>query len=92
MEIGNFEIGRVVLATAGRDKGRLFIVVGIVDQNNVLIANGTTSPISKPKRKKIKHLKPKKELITSIREKILGGKRIFDSEISKQLEALGYEE
>lgn len=84
------EIGRVVMAKAGRDKGKYFLVIGRLDTDYVLIANGYTRSINKPKKKKEKHLEPKKELIKGIKEKIESRRRIFDGEIKNALEALGY--
>lgn len=49
MEIG---LGSVVLSTAGRDKGRFFIVVEIVDGNYVRIADGEYRPQENAKLKK----------------------------------------
>lgn len=51
-------IGRVVKSKAGHDKGRLFVVVGIVDDSHVLICDGRLRPLNKPKIKKLKHLSP----------------------------------
>lgn len=90
-EDNTMEIGRVVLARAGRDKGNIFTVVGQIDQDYVLIANGTNRSVDKPKKKKIKHLEPKPEYLEIIRDKILKGQKVFDAEIRKSLEILGYE-
>ena len=49
-------IGRVVLAKTGRDAGKFFVIVGIIDNNYVYIANGKNRKIEKPKLKKLKHL------------------------------------
>lgn len=87
----NMEIGRVVKATAGRDMGKLFMVVGRLDDNYVLIANGTTRSIDKPKKKKIKHLAPQPEVLRELSEKIGNGQRVFDAEIRKSLDMLGYD-
>jgi large subunit ribosomal protein L14e len=88
---GKMEIGRVVLAKAGRDKGKFFIVVGEIDQEYVWIANGKTRSIHRPKKKKVKHLEPKSHVIQDLRKKIISGKSVFDAEIRKKLGALGYE-
>ena len=34
------EIGQVVYSIAGRDEGRVFIVLGIIDDNHVYISDG----------------------------------------------------
>jgi ribosomal protein L14E/L6E/L27E len=49
--------GSVAVSLAGRDKGRRFIVVGVLDEDHVLIADGRLRKIEKPKKKKLKHLK-----------------------------------
>lgn len=50
-------IGSLVQATAGRDDNQLFIVIGIVDNEYVLIVNGKNRSLKKPKKKKLKHLR-----------------------------------
>ena len=47
----NIGIGSVVLSTAGRDKGRFFLVVAIVDDKYVKIADGELRPQEKAKLK-----------------------------------------
>lgn len=48
--------GRVVIAKAGRDKGKAFVVVGIIDDRTVLLADGKSRPLERPKRKNTLHL------------------------------------
>ena len=50
------KIGTIVKATAGRDAGKLFVVISILD-DYAIIANGKSRKLEKPKNKKIKHLK-----------------------------------
>ena len=51
-----FEVGDIVCALAGRDKEKRFVVVGILDENYVFIADGKSRKIDSPKKKKIKHI------------------------------------
>ena len=51
-----FNIGDIVLALAGRDFERLFVVVGIIDESYVYIANGKSRRADSPKKKKIRHI------------------------------------
>jgi LSU ribosomal protein L14E len=44
-------IGRIVKSKAGRDKDRIFIIVGVADEKHVLIADGDLRKIEKPKKK-----------------------------------------
>lgn len=48
--------GDIVLASAGRDTGRYFLVTSVIDELYVTIANGRSRRLEKPKRKKVKHL------------------------------------
>ena len=50
------EKGQLVRSIAGHDKGEYFLVYQIIDDNFVLIVNGKTRKLEKPKLKKIKHL------------------------------------
>ena len=86
------EVGRVVFSKAGRDQGHYFVVVDVIDDDYVAIANGCQRKVDNPKKKKIKHLVAKAEIIEEIREKIFAKKRIFDSEVRNKLDAIGYQE
>ena len=48
--------GTVVRAKAGRDKDDFFVIVNVLDDAYVMIANGKSRKLSSPKRKNIKHL------------------------------------
>ncbi|MDD3214831.1 MAG: KOW domain-containing RNA-binding protein [Eubacteriales bacterium] len=51
------EIGRMVVSLQGHDRGRRFLVVGLIDERHVLIADGDTRKLAKPKKKQLKHLR-----------------------------------
>ena len=52
-------LGQLVVSLAGRDKGCICAVVGEPDEEGfVLIADGKVRKVEKPKKKKLKHLKP----------------------------------
>ena len=86
------EVGRVVFSRAGRDQGHYFVVVEVLDEEYVAIANGCQRKVDNPKKKKIKHLEAKNEFFEEIREKVFAKKRIFDSEVRNKLDAIGYQE
>ena len=88
----SMEVGRVVFSRAGRDQGHYFVIVDVIDEEYVAIANGCQRKVDNPKKKKIKHLVAKPELLEEIREKIFAKKRIFDSEVRNKLDAIGYQE
>ncbi len=48
--------GSIVVATAGKDRGRQFLVLEVKD-GMAYIANGRRRKVQKPKKKSLKHLK-----------------------------------
>lgn len=55
-------IGSVVRANAGRDKGNFFVVTSI-DKDFCTIADGKSRKLDKPKRKNLKHIRPTNSMI-----------------------------
>ncbi len=49
-------IGQIVKSRAGRDKGGVFLVYELVDNEYVLLVDGKLRKIDNPKKKKQKHL------------------------------------
>ncbi|SHI77649.1 KOW domain-containing RNA-binding protein [Lutispora thermophila] len=88
----NLQPGQVVYSVAGRDEGRKFIVLSIIDDNYVYISDGDLRKVTKPKKKKVKHLKPTGIVANSIKEKLLSNKRIEDFEIRDYLTLLSKKE
>lgn len=78
-------IGRIVKSKAGRDKDRVFIIVGVADEKHVLISDGELRKIEKPKKKKLIHLQKYNEVDEKIKEKILSGKTVTNAEIIEAL-------
>lgn len=87
---GKIQIGQVVRSTSGRDHDRYFIVVGIVDYNNVLISDGKLRKIQKPKLKKIKHLHVTSAVSDNMDKINYKDLQSQDAFIRKELELLGY--
>lgn len=82
--------GRVVLSTQGRDEGRYFIVLEVIDENFVLMADGLTRKIDHPKKKKIKHLRPK-PILVNVDGSTLPNKHLQDSDLRRYLNENGLE-
>ena len=79
------KLGQVVLSVAGRDAGKYFAVVEIVDENHVKIADGDLRRIKTAKLKKIKHIKTSGETLDKIAEKLENGLQVFDSELKSAI-------
>ncbi len=82
------EPGRVVLSKCGRDGGRRFIIIQIIDDDFVLVADGSTHKLIKPKKKRVKHLKALKGSSGLVRESVLNGTALEDHMLRKELELL----
>ncbi len=76
-----------MFSRSGRDAGRFYVVIEIVDDEYVTIADGDLRRVDKPKLKKIKHLKPQGDVIVKIADKLAEGKKIFDAEVRSALRA-----
>lgn len=55
--------GTIVLATAGRDAGRFFLVTAL-DGPELLLADGKRRPLSRPKRKNPAHVQQTKQTLS----------------------------
>lgn len=84
-------IGRAVISKQGRDKGRAFLIVGIVDEDHVSLSDGETRKLCRPKKKKLKHLRVLPLKADAIAAQLGAGKMPLDSEVRKALEELGCE-
>lgn len=77
-------LGSLVQAIAGRDAGDLFVIVGVVDDDYVLIANGKNRKVKTPKKKKIKHLKMQNVVFQDI-VSLINSKRLLDADVRKAI-------
>ena len=88
--LSDFNISDVVLSTTGRDKGKLFYVIGIED-DLLLLANGKDRTLDKPKRKKQKHVQKVLRSETRVAEKLRQGDKVLNSELRRDLAILARE-
>lgn len=83
-----YEIGDLVLSKAGRDKASFLIVVGVLDNKMVFLADGKSRKIEKPKLKKIKHISKINVKSTLICDKIKRNEKIPNALIRKEIERI----
>jgi large subunit ribosomal protein L14e len=81
-------LGQIVVSKAGRDIGRKFVVVKIVDDLYVQIADGDLRRMEKPKKKKIKHLEPVGETVETLAAKLRNDARPTNAEIRRAIAGL----
>lgn len=84
----NFSLADVVKSIKGRDAGRYFVIVGILDENYVLVADGDLRKIDCPKKKRRKHLKEIELHSDFLAGKLLSGQKLTNADLRKNLEAL----
>ncbi len=83
-ELSDICIADVVIATAGREQGKLFYVLG-TEGNMLLLGNGKDRTLEKPKRKKCKHVQKVLRSETRVAAKLRGGDKVLNSELRRDL-------
>ena len=81
-------LGQIVVSRAGRDTGKRFVVVKVIDPLFVEISDGDLRRLEKPKKKKIKHLNITDDKLESLEEKLKSNSKITNAEIRKALAGL----
>ena len=75
---------QIVFSLAGRDKGRLFLVMEI-EPNFVYLVDGKLRKVESPKKKRIKHVAyagvPGEKILT----KLISGEKVLNSEIRRAI-------
>jgi ribosomal protein L14E/L6E/L27E len=79
-------IGQVVKSRAGRDKGKVFLVLEVIDNQNVLIVDGNLRKLDNPKQKKLKHLIVYNTVLPELGYKLENKIKINNAYIRKLLE------
>ena len=90
MERLPMETGRAVQSLQGRDAGRCFVILQVVDYQFVLMADGLTRKLDHPKKKKVKHLHPKPVRMEGV-EDGLKSHQLLDSDLRKFMRLNGLE-
>ncbi len=80
--------GQLVRSKAGRDKDRLFIIIGIIDDQYVTIVDGDLRRVEKPKRKKIRHLSKINQVSETLQKAISEGE-LTNPLVRREIERLG---
>ena len=89
MERLPLDIGRVVKSRQGRDEGRYFVILQVVDEQFVMLSDGLTRKLDHLKKKKVKHLQPK-PLRMDV-QSLLDTNQLKDSDIRAFLKENGLE-
>lgn len=85
----DIKLGQVVQSIAGRDANNYFLVMEVVDRNNVKVVDGKIRKIQNPKIKKLKHIRPLAD-IAAISSYETADPNNLNALIRKTLKQLGY--
>jgi len=85
MRLNTIGPGSVVRSRAGRDEGRIFLVVGTFDEMHVLLSDGRTHMMAKPKKKKLRHLQATGRVVPEAARRVERGEKMEDHEIRSWL-------
>ena len=81
----DLEIGQIVRSKSGRDKGKIFIIYEIVDNQYVRLVDGDLRKLENPKLKKAKHISPYKTVVAEIKEMLDSNAELNNSHIRRIL-------
>jgi ribosomal protein L14E/L6E/L27E len=84
-------VGQKVRSKQGRDFGKEFLIVELLSGEYVMVADGQTRSIERPKKKNRKHLSLTLEVAVEIATKLANKERVTDQEITDALRRLGEE-
>lgn len=83
-----FQVGQLVSSKQGRDKGKLYLLLSVSDARFVLVADGLTRTVAKPKMKNLSHLVYHAKVDRDLAEKLNRGVAVSDIEIRESLKRL----
>lgn len=85
-------LGQLVSSRAGRDQGQYFLVIQILNDKQVAVANGRVRKVENPKIKSLRHLVFHPQVDKEMEKKILDKKPITNREVREALLKLGITE
>ena len=88
--LSDIQVADVVIATAGREKGKLFYDLE-VDEQYLILGNGKDRTLEQPKRKNRRHVDKVLRSETRVAAKLLSGDKVLNSELRRDLAYLSRE-
>lgn len=74
-------IGQIVKSSRGRDQGQYAVVIKIIDDRFVYIADGDKRKFDKPKKKNVLHLLFQQEISSEIAKRITDTGRVSNGKL-----------
>jgi large subunit ribosomal protein L14e len=83
--VAGLRFGQKVTSLQGRDRGRTYLIIGILNEYYVLVADGVHRSAQQPKKKNRRHLSVSTLVDEGIEEKLRSGGRVTDEEITSAI-------
>lgn len=80
--------GTLVTSTAGRDKGKPYLVCALNEDGFVLVVDGDKRPVDRPKRKNPRHLEPHGASDDELGSRWMQGEAVADADVRAALATL----
>jgi large subunit ribosomal protein L14e len=81
-------VGRLVLSKAGRDRGKPFVILKVINDRFVILADGDLRKVDNAKLKNIKHLQVTNSRLDEVRETLARGEVPENHRLRKLLRSL----
>lgn len=88
LQEGVLKTGDVVFVRQGKNKGKIFVVVGIESETRVFIADGIKYSVGKPKKKNVKHLQRTLMNLEDVAGRVAGGKPLDNGWLVQKVSAI----
>lgn len=75
------EIGQIVRVTHGREQNQVAVIIKIIDDRFVLLADGDKRKYDRPKRKNLNHLEGTPFISKEVRESLLETGRVSNGKL-----------
>lgn len=85
--LNNNCLGKIAYSKAGRDQGKVFVVVSVLDDEYVYVCDGSLRPVEKPKKKKIKHLEFTNIIAEEIESLLMSDEKVTNAIIKRILQS-----
>jgi len=82
------KLGQMVIATAGRDENKKFLITCIINDQYVYISDGDTRKLEGPKKKKLKHIRLTKHISQEISQRLQQNLTVTNNDICKYIKSL----
>lgn len=79
------QLGQLVKILRGRDSGDYAVIVGLIDQRSVLIADGRTRKFDHPKKKNLLHLELQNETSDIVVKSLMETGRVTNGKLRHAL-------